>query len=547
MVQSESQSHRAARVLPTALLLLLAAGGYAAIVANAFRNGSISFAETPYLIKSWWYVTGTLTPYTATDSTWTTPLYFYVVGWWQALMGIGAGPARALSIGLGLLNAGFLFAICRRLTGNVLAASAGVLLLLATPTIAFNFATAVPTALLSLLHLAAIWLVVSSLGKPRIGASIVFGLLCAAMYFTRQNMILAIIMLAPLYIAAIGSARVVHSAIVAASIAAVTAALLFLFPDKLAGHALHLPIITPYLERWHLLPFNLTLIDQGTTGATTMSLALDRLSLAEFVNGFVLPFFGIILLDVLLFFVAGRGLRLLWIVPIYVLALTAGNVLGTAGVCTDACLPGYGATFMPASVLSASLSLAVLAARARKANVSPAFVIAGGAIIATILSVFAPALATRDAYMSYPAPLVSREGDQFADVDKFAQWLATSTPMGEPILLIHDMPLLPYAVFRAARTFPVQNINPTATYRVVRPVSKPETREAIKAAIEAESLWTDDTMRRWLERDYELVLVQAKNDNQAMIAPILAARFDVAGTTTFRGVPLTLYKRKPAQ
>src|SRR6516165_5047844 len=118
MAQSDTESRRTARAVPTVLVLLLAMAGYAAIVANAFRNGAISYAETPYLIKSWWYVTGTVTPYTTTDSTWTTPLYFYVLGWWQALMGAGAAPARALSIGLGLLNSGFLFAIVRRLTGN---------------------------------------------------------------------------------------------------------------------------------------------------------------------------------------------------------------------------------------------------------------------------------------------------------------------------------------------------------------------------------------------------------------------------------------------
>jgi hypothetical protein len=185
--------------------------------------------------------------------------------------------------------------------------------------------------------------------------------------------------------------------------------------------------------------------------------------------------------------------------------------------------------------------------RARRSEISPVGTIISVALVAVAMSVFAPALATRDAYLFYPAPLLSRTGDQLADVDKFAQWLATSTPMGEPILLIHDMPILPYAVFRAGHTFPVQNINPAASHRVVRPVANPTTREAIRAAVEAESLWTDDTMRRWLERDYEFVLLQAKASNQAVYAPVVAQRFDVASTTTFRGVPFTLYKRKPAQ
>ena len=66
MAQSETQSRRAARVVPMVLTLLLAAAIYGVMTANAFHNGSVSFAETFYLIKSWWYVSGAVAPYTAT-------------------------------------------------------------------------------------------------------------------------------------------------------------------------------------------------------------------------------------------------------------------------------------------------------------------------------------------------------------------------------------------------------------------------------------------------------------------------------------------------
>ncbi|TAL01871.1 MAG: hypothetical protein EPO08_09290 [Rhodospirillaceae bacterium] len=549
MAQSESQSHRAARVLPAVVVLLLAAAAYGAIATNVFHNGGISFAEGLYMVKSWWYVTGAAAPYTATDATRTTPLYFYLLGWWQSLAGIGVVPARALSCGLGLVNGALLFAICRRLTGNVLAAAAAVMLLLATPTTAFYFAMAVPTATVSALHLAAIWLIVAGLGRPRVGATIVFGLICVALYFTRQNMILAVVMLAPLYVAAIGRGRWLHAALLLATMAIATAALLLVFPDRLAGYAMHLPVITPYLERWGVLPTDLALIDEGTTGPTTMALALDRLHLADFVNGFLLPFSGIVALALLLFFVAGRGLRVLWIAPLYFAALVAGHFVATAGNCTT-CLPDYGSTYMAAGALAAALTLAVLASRVRHSKTPPALVIVGGALIATGMNVFAPALATRDEYLFFPAPLLAQSGTGSApsEIDPFAQWLATSIPMGEPILLIHNLGGLPYAVFRAGHVFPVQNFNPAATHRVLRPRLSSTTREAVQAAVEAESLWTDDTLRRWLERDYDLVLFQDnKAVDQSAIVAVLTQRFDVAGTTTFHGANLILYKRKPAQ
>jgi hypothetical protein len=120
--------------------------------------------------------------------------------------------------------------------------------------------------------------------------------------------------------------------------------------------------------------------------------------------------------------------------------------------------------------------------------------------------------------------------------------------MGEPILLIHNLGDLPYAVFRAGHVFPVQNFNPIATHRVMRPRLSPTTREAVQASVEAESLWTDDTLRRWLERDYDLVLFQDnKAIDQSAIVAVLTQQFAVAGTTTFHGANLILYKRKPAQ
>jgi len=549
MAESENQRRRAARVLPAVILLVLAAAAYGVIATNVFRNGSISIAESSYLAKSWWYVTGTVMPYTATDATRGVPLYYYVLGWWQSLVGTGVQPARILSLLLGLANGGLLFAICRRLTGNVLAAAAAVLLLLATPTTIFYFTMALPTALVSLLHLTAIWLIVSGLGRPRIGVTVLFGLICTALYFTRQNMLLAVVMLAPLYIASLGAQRLLHSSVLLAAIAAGTGALLLVFPNKLAGYAMHLPIITPYLERWGVMPINLTLIDEGTTGTTTMALALDQMHLAAFVNAFLLPFAGIVALAVLLFFVAGRGLRVLWIAPLYFAVLVAGHFVATAGQCTT-CLPDYGATFIAAGALSAALTLAVTASLARRSNISPAAIVIGGAVIATVMNVFAPALATRDQFLFYPAPLLdhSAKGDAQAEIEPFAQWLATSIPMGEPILLIHNLNALPYAVARAGHVFPVQNFDPTTTHRIMRPRLTPMTKEAVQAAVEAESLWTDDTLRRWLERDYDVVLFQEnKAVDQSAVTAILAQRFDAAGTHAFGGANLTLYKRKPAQ
>mgnify|MGYP000399626447 CR=1 FL=1 len=91
---------------------------------------------------------------------------------------------------------------------------------------------------------------------------VLMGLLCVALYFYKQSMILAVIVLAPLYIAAIGRKRGLHAIILIVVMAAATAGLVLSFPDKLGAYALRLPVIAPLLEQIGLLAPNFILIDK---------------------------------------------------------------------------------------------------------------------------------------------------------------------------------------------------------------------------------------------------------------------------------------------
>ena len=548
MAQGDQQ-HRKGRLTATVAVLILAGAVYGTIAVTSLLHGGLSFAEGANLVRSRWYVSGVIAPYTATDATWTTPLYFYLLGWWQSLVGAGINTSRALSVGLGVGNAILLFSICRRLTSNSLAAAATVLLLVATPTTAFFFALATPTATVSVLHLAAIWLLVAGLGRPRVGASIAFGLLCAALYFTRQNMILAVLMLVPLYIAAIGTKRRQHAAIVIGTVAVAVASLVAIFPHKFAGHAFHLPVISPYLERWGLLPLDLALIDETTTGASTVALALERISVTDIFNGVLLPFSGIVVLAALLFFVTGRSLRVLWIPSAYFFLLAAGHIVGMAGICSG-CLHEYAVMFIAPGALAGGLTLAVLAARARARQISPAATIIGGAILATALNAFAPMAASSEAYRNFPAPLLALDAPtrEAKQIETLSKWVETSVPTGEPVLLLHHLAPLPFAVFNTGLTFPVQSFNLAASYREIWPRLNANVREAAQAAVESESLWTDATLRRWLIRDYDLVLVTSDAlETYPLAAKLLPQRFEVVASMSFGNTPISLYKRKPSQ
>jgi hypothetical protein len=546
MAEGERKS-RSGRIIGMLVLVLAGIGAYGAVALNAIRHAHTTADEVAYLIRSWWYVSGEVSPYSAADATWAMPLYYYVLGWWQQIAGLGHYPGRLLSAALGLAAAAILFAITRRLTGNLLAAGAAAFLFLATPTVAHAFALATPTALLAVLHLAAMWIIVLALGRPQPVLTVVFAVLCVAIYFTRQNLILGIIILIPLYLLAIGRDRRFHALILGGVIAAGATAVLLVFPDRLAGLALRLPYLTLTFARWGLLPADFGLIEQGTVAPL---LPEDLFSLARFSelrDTWLLPFAGTIALAALLFVVTGRNLRVLWLAPLYFFGLSAAHVIAARPFCRG-CMLDYTPMFIGAGVLAAALALAALATRMKGKIPAPA-VIMGGALAAAALNTFAPALAGREQYRAWPAPQLAQPLPQteLEEIALFSRWLATVTSAPEPLVVIHDMPALSYAVFGAGKRFPVQSIAPDASRRVIKPRLVGPTREAIQGAIEAQSLWTDDTLRRWLARDYELVLFQARNDiDQSAIVRELEQRFSTVASQRFRGRTVTLYKRSNA-
>ena len=541
-------------LLPTIVLLIGAALVYGAVAFQTLFNGHVSTEEVADLIRSWWYANGQVAPYTATDATGQMPFYFYQLGFWQQLEGLGFIPSRLISIGFGVINGALLFAICRRLTANTLVAAAAVFIFLGTPATAFYFATATPAATVSALHLAAIWLIVANLGRPRPLATVAMGLVCAVMYFYRQNMLLSIVALVPLYIMAVGRKRGLHTGLLLVTAAAVTAAVLFSFPDKLGQYALRLPVISPLLDSAHLLAPNFTLIDNGTLGPLTMGPAFDRLAPANILDAFLLPYSGTLVLALMLFGLTIRPLRVLWAAPLYFLWLAAAHYFASLGYCGD-CILSYAPYFSGVGALAAALTLAMIALRARQSRQPAGPFVLIGAVAAVGLNSFLPMLALHSDLRAFPIPMIAQAQptSEMKDIETMARWISANTVVREPILVLHSLgrqkrPSLPYAAFLAGHMLPPQSLNPAGTLRVLNPKLSPAAGEAVQAAVEEESLWTDATLARWIERDYDIILFQEDKtiDQRSQLAAIMA-RFDLAGSTVYRGSTVYLYKRKAVQ
>jgi hypothetical protein len=55
-------------------------------------------------------------------------------------------------------------------------------------------------------------------------------------------------------------------------------------------------------------------------------------------------------------------------------------------------------------------------------------------------------------------------------------------------------------------------------------------------------------MRRWIDRDYDVILYQDdRSVDLGALRDMIAVRFDVAASTTYRGQSIILYKRKASQ
>jgi hypothetical protein len=529
-VASATPPNTLATWLPAGFVLLAGLAAYAAVASNAVANARLEFEEIGYLIKAWWYVTGALMPFSAADAAPTMPLFPYGLGALQTQIGLSATAARIAMVVLGLLNAVLLFSLCRKLTANSLASAAAVLLFIGTPATSYSFTVVSPVALVSLMHLIALWLLVLSVGRPKMWRSVVMGAVLAAIVLMNFDMALPVLFLIGLFMAAAGSARWVHGAVVIAVIAAIFGLLGFMLPDQFTAYLLNQPLVR----------------DLMGLGTASSQFSIIRIAEDAF-EGVLLPYGGTIMLCLLLFALTLRGPRVFWLVPIYfVFSIVALAVVHAPGC--DVCLAMAPSQVTSVGALGAAMTLAFLARLARQQNLAGAPLIIGGVFLALALNTFAPVLATREALHTFPAEMLKqpRPGAEQDDIAALMRFIGQNVPAGaEPVLLMHRLPALPYAVHMAGRRFAAVGINPVASMRGLPATLSGARRESALAALERTGGWSAETLRRWIERDYDLVIWQdGAVAMDAMIAALLQTGFETAGTTEYRGAKLTLYKRK---
>lgn len=483
----------------TAAILVAAYVLYAAMAAYGVIYGRTWVDEITYVIKSWWYVTGAERPYSDTDATWYMPFYFYQLGWAQQIFGQGHMAGRVMSAVLGAASGGLVFLICRRLALAAPIAALAVALFLLDPTTTYYFTGATPIATVAFLLLLAIH-AIQRAPEATPPLSLGLGVLFAVLYFYRQNMILAVAVLAPVYLWQAKQRRGLHAALLVLGLVLVAVPILALFPAKLALYAIRLPVITPLLHQVGLLPDTLRLIQDATESRYSLGIDFMRLSWRDPVNAFLLPFLGTNLLA-LTVFALYRSERFLMLVPAFYFFLAATHYLGSAGYCS-ACILTYTSYFVGIGAVAAALALDALLRRGGKF-----FAPAAAVFVAMALNVLGPAMAVSEAsgapslWKNFPLPLV-QPNNGLPDVvvtERLAGIVGMAAPDAKRIVVLDDQPQLAYAAARTGRTLPVQGFNLRQSYRRLRANLREAERAAIIRVLAAESLWTDAMLLGWLD------------------------------------------------
>src|ERR1700744_4636367 len=122
-----SIADRRFRAFGVALLVAALVGWFALSILAVMRQGTWS-DEVDYVIKSWWYVSGAVKPYSSDDATWYQPLLFYVVGGWQWVAGHGLAASRVLTMLITGGNIALLAWLLRRLGCGVWPITAAIVI-----------------------------------------------------------------------------------------------------------------------------------------------------------------------------------------------------------------------------------------------------------------------------------------------------------------------------------------------------------------------------------------------------------------------------------
>jgi hypothetical protein len=507
-----STGDRRFHALGVALLVAALAGWLVLSVIAVMRQGTWA-DEVNYVLKSWWYVTGAVKPYSAEDATWYQPLIFYTVGAWQRIAGHGLVASRSLTMLITGGNIALLVWLLRRLGCGVWPISAAIVIFALTEDSVFYFSSVSPYALAIFLQLLALHLLLSMNGTASLKYALALGAALTAAYLLRINLVFFIALaLAVAWVRAGKDRWRVY--ICSAAIVAVTwSVLALLWGRRFIYISMWLPGVTDWLVHAGVLPDFYPNMPAFSTGALVVEREPGLAGFLGYVFGWemlrdwilmhhAIPIAAALFATVLASVrrIPNRGWTLLFALSFWAMLLY--HHLGGQSFC-PICIQGYANYFDVFAALAGGLAVQGLlqpaASRLAKAAVIGllAASLAGAALQSWSLTGVNRLPSLRNQTDSLPA-----------EVDLAGATLKPLLPRGAVAGIVGFDPRILLALQDADARIPPIFLNLSSFYRKLNDGLTPEVEAKTVAEIADLSAWTDAIARQWVEHDFDWLVVQ---------------------------------------
>jgi hypothetical protein len=495
-----------------ALLVAALLGWFALSAVAVMRQGTWG-DEVNYLLKSWWYVSGTVKPYSAEDATLYQPLMFYTVGAWQRIVGHGLVASRWLTVLITGGNIALLAWLLRRLGCGVWPIAVAIVVFALTEDSIFYFSSVSPYALAIGLQLAALHLLLSMNGKASLRLALALGGILTAAYLLRINLIFFIALaLAVVWVRAGKDRWLVY--VCSAAIVAVTWSLLaLLWGHRFIYISLWLPGVTDWLAHAGVIPdfypntpaFSSRVFviehEPGLAGFLGYVFGWEMLRdwiLMHHAIPIAAAFLATVLASVRR--IPNRGWTLLFALSFWAMMLY--HHLGGQSFC-PICIQAYANYFDYLAALAGALMLqGLLQPRAGSLGRPLLVCLVAAAVAASTVQSWSLTGVNK-------LPSIRNRTDSLpAEVYAAGAAMKALLPRGIVAGYVGGDPRIPLALAEDEIPFPPVMIHLPSFYRKLNENLTPEVEGKTIAEIADLSLWTDAIARQWIENDFDWLVVQ---------------------------------------
>ncbi|HTB04918.1 MAG TPA: hypothetical protein VK804_30975 [Bradyrhizobium sp.] len=471
--------------------------------------------ETDYIIKSWWYVSGAVRPYTAEDATWYQPLFFYALGAWQWIFGHGVVSARTFSLVMTGINIGLLASLLQRLGCSVWPIAFAIVVFALNEDSIFYFNSATPYAVFICLQLVALHLLLQMKKSASFAVATAFGAVLTMAYLLRINSVAFIALsLGIVWLRAGRDRRRVYFC--SAAILVLTWSLMaLLWGHRFVYVTLWVPGVTDWLIQAGVLPSlypHALRLSHQMLGVISHPTLQDLLAYAfgwdimghYFLNHHIVPIASALAATIVAALrpIPNRGWTALFAASYWY--MFAFNHLGLQPIC-GGCIQAYANYFNYLAALAGGLALHGLMLMSR--SDLRARVIAVGVAGASIGLAAEQAWSLTGVYNQLPS-IRNRANSLPEEVRTAGEVMRTLLPPGSAVEFVGRDSRIPLALALAEIRVPPVTLVLTSSYRELNANVTAEDAAQAREELRQITAWTDETAREWIQQNGNWMVVQ---------------------------------------